>query len=71
MSDLVGNPEDRFSRVEAQFIMFIKEWNDRIDVRLIDLFLHFIFYDSKPLNHTSLLVYVVRFTRFNLLHTLS
>ena len=23
MSDLVGNPEDRFSRVEAQFILMI------------------------------------------------
>ena len=26
MSDLVGNPEDRFSRVAAQFISLMNEW---------------------------------------------
>ena len=29
MSDLVGNPEDRFSRVEAHFIELHEPWHEK------------------------------------------
>ena len=37
MSDLVGNPEDRFSRVEAQFIVGVQKKMSQINLHVYKL----------------------------------
>ena len=40
MSDLVGNPEDRFSRVEAQLIQAFMAQNNQLFIYILPVFLY-------------------------------